>query len=119
MTGTAITTHRTARKLESLRRITDQHSTAGRASSRFGITRAVQPGRSIAENPCKPSAPRGRSVWCVIVSDKLASQLLATSSARVNAERQTPSWLERSTRHAWAERFYQVPSDPGHRSGEV
>src|SRR5258707_15731967 len=30
------------------RRITDQHSTAGRAPSRVGITRTVPPGRSVA-----------------------------------------------------------------------
>src|SRR4051812_12421333 len=40
--------------------ITDQHSTAGRAPSRVGITRTVPPGRSVAENPCNPAPdPRG------------------------------------------------------------
>src|SRR5438094_761062 len=61
-----------------LGRITDQHSTAGRAPSRVGITRTVPPGRSVAAF--------GYPVFgasCVLISVAIAMQLLRTRFSSV------------------------------------
>jgi hypothetical protein len=104
-----------------LRLITDQHSTAGRAPSRVGITRTVAPGRSAPENPCKPSAPREARWWRDhsrrVGKSQVYNDVIRTVWAR--PERQSPLRSKGARGHARAGTFYHVQSHPGSRPHET